>query len=308
VPDFFSELFQVKWLVVAVFIASTTYVHFRGKVRHKFVRQLTDHSTFTAPINAVMYLCSKVPATPYLRAEDFPQIAPVTAAWESIRDEAVAAYEGGAIKAADGYTDAGFNSFFRTGWTRFYLKWYGKPLDSARSVCPKTLALLESIPGIEAAMFTVLPPGARLPRHRDPYAGSIRYHLGLVTPNSPDCYIEVDGERRFWRDGEPLLFDETYIHTAVNETQVTRIILFLDIERPLNNPLARGFNHLMRVTLLRASATENVPGEKIGLINRLFGQVYKIRVVGKELKKRSKPAYYAIKWLLIGGLLYLALR
>ncbi|WP_245591263.1 aspartyl/asparaginyl beta-hydroxylase domain-containing protein [Derxia gummosa] len=307
-PEILSGLFQVKWLVVAIFIASTTYVHFRGRVRHRFFRQLTDHSTFTAPINTVMYLCSKVPATPFLREADFPRLKPVTDAWEMIRDEAVAAYREGVIKAANGFTDAGFNSFFRTGWTRFYLKWYGKPLDSARSVCPRTLALLESIPGIEAAMFTVLPPGARLPNHRDPYAGSIRYHLGLVTPNSPECYIEVDGEKRHWRDGEALFFDETYIHTAVNNTEVARIILFLDIDRPLNNPLARAFNHLVRVTLLRASATENVPGERIGLINRLFSQVYKIRVVGKNLKKRSKPAYYLAKWVLIGGLLYLVLR
>jgi beta-hydroxylase len=63
--------------------------------------------------------------------------------------------------------------------------------------------LVNQIPGIKAAMFTSLPPGARLVRHRDPFAGSIRYHLGLVTPNSDDCFIEVDGERRSWHDGEP---------------------------------------------------------------------------------------------------------
>ena len=37
-------------------------------------------------------------------------------------------------------------------------------------------------------MFASLPPGATLVRHRDPYAGSLRYHIGLVTPNDPKCY------------------------------------------------------------------------------------------------------------------------
>ena len=43
------ELITPKFIVLWVFLASALYVHFRGKVRHKFARQLTDHSTFMAP-------------------------------------------------------------------------------------------------------------------------------------------------------------------------------------------------------------------------------------------------------------------
>jgi hypothetical protein len=63
-------------------------------------------------------------------------------------------------------------------------------------------------------MFAELPPGAKLNPHRDPFAGSMRYHLGLATPNDDRCFIEVDGERHSWRDGEGVIFDETYIHWA----------------------------------------------------------------------------------------------
>ncbi|MGT2494830.1 aspartyl/asparaginyl beta-hydroxylase domain-containing protein [Cupriavidus basilensis] len=31
------------------------------------------------------------------------------------------------------------------------------------------------------------------------FAGSLRYHLGLATPNDDRCFIEVDGERHSWR-------------------------------------------------------------------------------------------------------------
>jgi beta-hydroxylase len=103
------------------------------------------------------------------------------------------------ISAAPNYSDIGFNSFFKTGWRRFYLKWYDAPHPSAQSLCPVTTRLLQDIPGIKAAMFAQLPPGASLVRHRDPYAGSVRYHLGLVTPADPKCHIDVDGQQYYWQ-------------------------------------------------------------------------------------------------------------
>src|SRR2546430_11930250 len=66
-----------------------------------------------------------------------------------------------------------------------------------------------------------------------PYTTLFRSHLGLVTPNSDKCFIIVDGEKCVWRDGEAIMFDETYIHTAENQTDINRIILFCDVERPM---------------------------------------------------------------------------
>ena len=301
----FASLLSPKVVIAALFVASALYVHLRGRVRHGFARQLTDHSTFLAPINALLYLSSKVPARPYLDPADFPELAPLQANWQTIRDEALQLYSGGRITVATGYNDVGFNSFFKTGWTRFYLTWYGESLPSALAACPQTMALLQSIPSIKAAMFAVLPPGATLPRHRDPYAGSLRYHLGLRTANSPACYIDVDGERRHWRDGEVLMFDETFIHFARNDTDVQRVILFCDVERPLNNPLARAFNRLVRATMMNASASANVPGERIGGVNRLFSRVIGIRLWGKRLKARSRFWYYALKYAVLAALVAL---
>lgn len=41
---------------------------------------------------------------------------------------------------------------------------------------PETVELLNRIPSVKAAMFAELPPGSHLGKHRDPYAGSVRYH------------------------------------------------------------------------------------------------------------------------------------
>lgn len=297
--------FAPRHAVLLVFVASALYVHFRGKARFGLLRALTDFTVLLAPFNALMYLFSRAPARPYLDPADYPELAPLRAQWQVIRDEALALDEAGRIRAADTYNDIGFNSFFRTGWKRFYLKWYADDLPSAQAACPRTVALLKSVPTIKAAMFASLPPGARLVRHRDPYAGSVRYHLGLATPNDAGCYIEVDGERRHWRDGEVMMFDETFIHHAENTTPHGRVILFCDVERPLHFAPMRWLNRAFAKLVMTASATQNVAGEPVGALNKAFYYLYQLRLKAKALKNSHRRVYYAGKWLLIGGLVYL---
>jgi beta-hydroxylase len=93
----------------------------------------------------------------------------------------------------------------------------------------EALALAEAN-RIRAAVFAMLPAGGKLNPHRDPFAGSLRYHLGLITPNDDRCEIIVDGIPYSWRDGEDVVFDETYLHHAANRTEQDRIILFCDVE------------------------------------------------------------------------------
>jgi len=300
----FDSLFTVRNVLIALFIATVVYVQLRGRVRHKFSRLIADHANLMAPYNTLMYLFTAVPAKPYADVQRFPELAALAAQWPMIRDEALKLFDEGYIRAAAKHNDIGFNSFFRTGWKRFYLKWYGDFLPSAAALCPKTAALLASIPSVNAAMFTVLPPGSRLGAHRDPFAGSLRYHLGLVTPNSPDCNIVVDGEKYYWKDGEAVMFDETYIHHAENRTDITRVILFCDIERPLSNPVIRWVNRVIGRGLIRAAATENVPGEHVGVLNRVFEYIFKIRILGTRIKAWNKPVYYVIKWLLFAAIAY----
>ena len=293
----------MKWLIPGIWLAAILFAHFRGRVKLPLSRQLLDHSVLLAPVNAFMVLASRVPTTPYLPSREIDELKVLDDNWETIRDEALQMAEMRRIRAADGHNDIGFSSFFKYGWKRFYLKWYDADHPSASALCPVTTELLKGIPNIKAAMFASLPPGSRLPRHRDPYAGSLRFHMGLITPNSPDCYINVDGETYYWRDGEAVVFDETFIHYAENKTDQNRIILFADVERPMRFRWAQAVNRVVGGFLLRAAAAPNQEGDKTGGINRIFGAVYAVRRVGKALKKRSQPLYYLTKWLLVGGIL-----
>ena len=294
----------MKWALLGIFVFSVLHIHFRGKVRLPFRRQIFDHSSFMAPLNLFMHTFSKVPATPYLAVSDFPELAPLQQNWHIIRDEALRLQELKKIKAAEKNDDVGFNSFFKYGWKRFYLKWYGANLKSAEQLCPKTLQLLNQLPSVKGAMFTMLPPGSRLGKHRDPYAGSLRYHLGLVTPNSDDCYISVDGQNYSWRDGEAVMFDETYIHHAENKTDQNRIILFLDVKRPVNFFLVDFINEIFSRVVVAASATKNIKGDKVGALNHVFSVVHKIGQLGKKLKAFNQPLYRTLQYGLYIGLIY----
>jgi len=276
---------------------------------------VTDHSTFLAPYNCLVYLFSATARKPILDVADFPELRPLRDNWRTIRDEAVALYEAGHIQATDRHDDLGFNTFFRKGWKRFYLKWYAEPLPSAQALCPRTVELVRSIPTVHGAMFALMAPRSQVGRHRDPFAGSLRYHLGLMTPNSDACRIFIDGNVYSWRDGADLVFDETYVHHFENGTDQHRIILFCDFERPIRNPLVRALNRWAIANVLPMTGTKNVEGETVGLANRAFAVIYPARAPFRRFKKAYRRTYYVVKYAtmvsatllaLVGG--YLALR
>ena len=291
--------FAVKFLVVYAYVGAVLAVHLRGRERLRFDRQLVDHSALFAPYNLLMYAFSKVPSRPIVDRSRFPELDALRAHWQSIRDEALALAQTGAIRQSEGRKDASFDSFFRQGWKRYYLKWYGNALPSAQAQCPRTVQLVNAVPSVKAAMFALLPPGGHLNRHRDPFAGSLRYHLGLVTPNSSECRILVDGDELVWRDGEDFMFDETYVHWAENRTEHTRVILFCDVERPLRTPLMRAINRAVSRFMGQATATENVPGEPVGAINRLYARLNRFNAQLGRWKRARPRTFRAVKYALI---------
>ncbi|MGB0521528.1 MAG: aspartyl/asparaginyl beta-hydroxylase domain-containing protein [Flammeovirgaceae bacterium] len=259
-----------------------------------------------APINVLMYLFSPIPQKPFLALETIPELDHLTKNWEVLKEEALNLQSSQTIKGSDKYNDIGFNSFFRRGWKRFYIKWYSKNYhSSAIEKCPKTIELLKKTPSVKAAMFVVLPAGSWLPSHRDPFAGSLRYHLGLVTPNDDRCYIDVDGQKYSWRDGKAVLFDETYIHNAVNESEQDRLIFFCDIRRPMYNKIGEWLNSFFAWFIVSAAKSPNDDNEdKTGNLNKIFGSVYQIRLIGKRLKAYNVTLYYIVKYLLFGVIIY----
>ena len=72
--------------------------------------------------------------------------------------------------------------------------------------------------------------------HNGPWSGILRMHLGVVVPGKDKCTLINGGEAYCWEEGKTVLFDDTYEHVAINDTNELRAVLFLDIMRPLPQP------------------------------------------------------------------------
>ena len=119
-------------------------------------------------------------------------------------------------------------------WKTFIFAFYGKYVEQNCRVCPITASAIRTIPGIRGALFSILEPATHLSRHRGPYKGVLRCHLALIVPaDSKSCAIEVNGETRYWREGETMVFDDSFEHEAWNHSDQVRVVLFIDFERPL---------------------------------------------------------------------------
>ncbi len=146
-------------------------------------------------------------------------------------------------------------------WKTYFFYAFGFRADRNCDQCPETARLIESVPGMQTAFFSILAPGKHLPDHRGAFKGVIRYHLGLIVPEPKEvCRIRVGEDIRYWEEGKSLIFDDTYRHEVWNDTDGTRVVLFMDVVRPLRFP-ANLFNGLL-IGLIRHS-----PFVKDGIAN-----------------------------------------
>ena len=122
-------------------------------------------------------------------------------------------------------------------WKTYFFFAFGFRADRNCDQCPETARLIEAVPGMQTAFFSILAPGKHLPSHRGAFKGVIRYHLGLIVPEpKEECRIRVGEDFRHWEEGKSLIFDDTYHHEVWNDTDGTRVVLFMDVVRPLRFP------------------------------------------------------------------------
>jgi beta-hydroxylase len=124
-------------------------------------------------------------------------------------------------------------------WKTYFLYGYGSKAEQNCARCPETTSIIEQIPGVTTAFFSILSPHKHIPAHRGYYKGVIRCHLGLIIPQPFfKCRIRIGDDLAFWQEGKALMFDDSYQHEVWNDTDGIRVVLFLDIIRPLPFPLS----------------------------------------------------------------------
>jgi aspartate beta-hydroxylase/beta-hydroxylase len=121
-------------------------------------------------------------------------------------------------------------------WRVFYLYLIGEKPEANRARCPVTCAALDQVPGVFQALFSILDPGKSIPAHEGPYRGYVRYHLGLIVPEQDPPQIRIKDQIYTWREGEDVLFDDTWNHEVINHSKDRRVVLIVDIRRPMPKP------------------------------------------------------------------------
>ena len=144
------------------------------------------------------------------------------------------------IKFKDISADTAPDKYFKdSNWTVFFLIAYGNPIESNILKCPKTHSILSKHSNIKTAMFSILPPNSYMEYHRGPYKGVLRCLFKLkLEDKSGDVGLDVMGNTRQWNNTECIIFDDTLQHKAWNHSKGNRVVLFLDLIRPLPFPLS----------------------------------------------------------------------
>lgn len=178
---------------------------------------------------------SLIPTTPLHQSDIFPWTEELGKHWQGIAAEAagILRYRSAVPPLKDISPDhariAGDGN-----WKSFFLVGYGYRVEENCARAPKTAALIERIPNLNSAFFSILEPGAVIPKHRGVTRGLVTCHLGLDIPfPNEDCWMRVDDQRVHWKNGEWLVFDDSYTHEVKNETGQTRVILLIQVKRPM---------------------------------------------------------------------------
>ena len=121
-------------------------------------------------------------------------------------------------------------------WGAFHFWRDGEQVAENAARCPATMAALAhaplpQIPGRSPnAHWSRLLPGAQIAPHTGMLNTRLICHIPILT--APGCSLRVGNETREWRDGVPLIFDDSIEHEAHNAGPCERVVLLFEIWRP----------------------------------------------------------------------------
>lgn len=206
---------------------------------------------------------STVPDTPKISNEHFAFLEAFTDNWEVIRDEALEVLK--FREAIPGFQEISPDQYrlaTEQNWKTFVLFGFGQRLEKNTQLTPRTAEILEKVPNLQTAMFSILAPGYHIPAHKGVTKGILRSHLGLIIPKDHEkCRIRVDETITAWKPGEIFVFDDTYEHEVWNDTDEERVILLYDFDRPMKfwgRFMNKAFLQIMKFTAFYQDPKKNL--------------------------------------------------
>ena len=143
-------------------------------------------------------------------------------------------------------------------WRVINIKAGDKYSAVAHKYFPNLVRILKGVPQIETCAISVLQDGVHIPIHVGYYKGIMRYMIPVVVPKDRENVFLCINELKYcWTEGVGILWDDTYPHKVYNNTDEIRVVIYMDVVRPLR----WGLNALNRFILMLACNSKIVKDE-----------------------------------------------
>jgi aspartate beta-hydroxylase len=194
---------------------------------HRYV----DSLALDGPVKKSRYYPG-LSATPWYDASSFALARDLTAHYPEIRSEILGMQGEGFHRESERIRRQG-------AWDVLMLYERGRKKTENCDRCPVTTRLVEAHDTVRTfaglIYFSRMKPGTHIAPHRGPTNMRLRCHLGIEVPEG-DCGLRVGSETRGWRQGECIVFDDSFEHEAWNHTARARIVLIVDLWHPDLSP------------------------------------------------------------------------
>ena len=173
-------------------------------------------------------------------------------------------------------------------WTIIPLYGFGIWCKQFMNVLPCLYDFLKKMKGLKVAVISKLKPFSKLNPHQGWGFHSnkvLRCHYGIVLPyKRTDSYIcvmedfdSVDKSIQYHKQNDWIVFDDSKVHYAVNDSNEERIVLIVDLERPTlvekgnaqNNSTEELLQFVTELKNCNLGKDEKIPEEYIELCNNL---------------------------------------
>lgn len=172
---------------------------------------------------------------PFFKVEEFPWHKSFSDSLDNIRDDFLNLSK----RSIESYTSNGQHnsneslgsSTIGSDWSSYPLcrngEWY---IENCRKVFRTATAIDELPIGVGDVMFSILKGGASIPPHHGLNNYTLTVHVGVSVPQG--CSLSVHDEVYHWSPMDVIVFDDSFLHSATNESLVDRCVLLIDIWHP----------------------------------------------------------------------------
>lgn len=124
-------------------------------------------------------------------------------------------------------------------WRLFCIKEFN---NYSKDICnfPVLKKILDKNYEIANCFISILEPRTHIPIHKGYFKGILRLMFPIKIPkDKKNCFLWLNGIKYNWIEGKCVLWDDIYPHKVYNNTDETRIVLYMDIYRLPKNKIFR---------------------------------------------------------------------